>query len=116
MLFAEQNLYAFIHLLNHQPSVFSETDRKNLDKLCTPLEDNPDVLSNAIIVWCKENPGIHKTLRQTRKSLFLQSTQERAPGTQEGNVSRLEDKVKKENILNAVRQKPSPNNPPKSNR
>lgn len=117
MSLAKQNLYAFIYLLNHKPLLLSEVDRENLEKTIAPLEDEPNRLSDEIIIWCrrnKENPKILRELSQTRKSLFPRSTQERAPGTKEGKIPTPDYKTNKKTLQNAIRSSSPPNNPPKN--
>lgn len=120
---AEQYLYAFIHLLKHEPNLFTktDTDRKNLGKLCDSLDDrddSPDQLSDAIIVWCKENkenPKILQALRKKRKSLFPQSSQNRAPGSNEGKVKTPDYELNKQTLQNAIQQSSSSSDSKSSN-
>ena len=53
-LFYEQNVAAFIELLNHQRELFSPQDLAELAGLIDPLPDKIEDLSNALISWCSQ--------------------------------------------------------------
>ncbi len=48
MSFSEQNIQTFIELLVQQRSFFSAEQLAELEQLIEPLEDNVDILSEAI--------------------------------------------------------------------
>ena len=60
--FAQQNVMAFIELLNHRRSLFSPQDLAELAELIEPLPDKIETLSDAIAQWCKQDA--HSPQRQ----------------------------------------------------
>ncbi len=66
-LFAEQNVVAFIELLQHQRSLFSPQDLADLAALIEPLPDKLEDLSEAIAQWCKQDG--HSLQRQAWRDL-----------------------------------------------
>ena len=71
-LFHQQNLTAFIQLLNNQRWLFSNQDLAALVGLITPLPDQLGDLSIAIIQWCKQeaHSAQLQALKQVRQSLI----------------------------------------------
>ena len=69
--FHEQNLAAFIELLNSQRSLFSPQDLAELAQLIAPLSSDIEELSKAIALWCtqKEHSSHLNALRQVRQTL-----------------------------------------------
>lgn len=70
-LFHEQNVAAFIELLNHQRELFSPQDLTELAGLIDPLPDKIEDLSNALIRWCSQPEHSQKleALRTVLQSL-----------------------------------------------
>jgi len=66
-LFAEQNVVAFIELLQDQRSLFSPQDLADLTELIEPLPNKIEDLSQAIAQWCKQDG--HSLQRQTWREL-----------------------------------------------
>jgi predicted transposase/invertase (TIGR01784 family) len=60
--FSEDNVAAFIELLNHRRSLFSTQDLAELAELIKPLPDKIETLSDAIAQWCKQDA--HSLQRQ----------------------------------------------------
>jgi len=60
--FSEDNVAAFIELLNHRRSLFSTQDLAELAQLIEPLPDKIETLSDAIAQWCKQDA--HSLQRQ----------------------------------------------------
>ena len=60
--FAQQNVMAFIELLNHRRSLFLPQDLAELAELIEPLPDKIETLSDAIAQWCKQDA--HSPQRQ----------------------------------------------------
>ena len=60
--FAEQNVMAFIELLNNRRLLFSTQDLAELAELIKPLPDKIETLSDAIAQWCKQDA--HSLQRQ----------------------------------------------------
>ena len=52
--FHEQNVAAFIELLNNQRELFSPQDLADLAQLIEPKQDNIEELSQALAQWCKQ--------------------------------------------------------------
>ncbi|MBS0015470.1 MAG: hypothetical protein KFF72_03745 [Arthrospira sp. SH-MAG29] len=51
MSFDEQNLAAFVQLLQEQPQLFTDSQRQELLELIEPLADDTETLSLAISEW-----------------------------------------------------------------
>jgi len=66
-LFAEQNVVAFIELLQDQRSLFSPQDLADLAELIEPLPNKIEDLSAAIAQWCKQDG--HSLQRQAWRDL-----------------------------------------------
>ncbi|MEQ8466988.1 Rpn family recombination-promoting nuclease/putative transposase [Coleofasciculus sp. E1-EBD-02] len=60
--FSEDNVAAFIEVLNHRRSLFSAQDLAELAELIKPLPDKIEALSDAIAQWCKQD--VHSPQRQ----------------------------------------------------
>ncbi|MEQ9484830.1 hypothetical protein [Coleofasciculus sp. F4-SAH-05] len=60
--FSEDNVAAFIEVLNNRRSLFSAQDLAELVELIKPLPDQIEILSDAIAQWCKQD--VHSPQRQ----------------------------------------------------
>lgn len=58
MSFAQENLAAFMELLETQPSLFSSIDMAELEQIISPLPDDIETLSITITSWCQNHPNI----------------------------------------------------------
>lgn len=69
--FHEQNVTAFIQLLNSQRLLFSSQDLAELNQLISPLPDDIEKLSQAIASWCQQedHSQILDALIQMRQTL-----------------------------------------------
>ncbi|MBD0347493.1 MAG: Rpn family recombination-promoting nuclease/putative transposase [Coleofasciculus sp. Co-bin14] len=103
MSFSEQNVDAFIELLTHQRSLFTPEYLGELEELLAPLPDDIEVLSNAISEWCEEHPEID----EAQLKLLPDNSEERAPGSKEGNVKTPNYELNKQTLQNAVQQSSS---------
>ncbi|NJM23778.1 MAG: hypothetical protein HC836_47155 [Richelia sp. RM2_1_2] len=56
--FSEQNIKAFIELLNNQPSLFSCQELEELEKEVASLKDDIEELSKFISAWYLQRPTI----------------------------------------------------------
>jgi len=54
----EENIWAFNNILNTQPELFLEEDRKDLKQLLSTLPDEVEEISNAIALWCEKHPQV----------------------------------------------------------
>ena len=112
MSFDEQNLEAFIELLNNKrSSLFSAEDRAKLAQLIEPLPDDIEKLSVAIAAWYEKRPKIlDAQLDLLNKNLIGQ----RYAGSTSGNIKTSENQLNKETLKNAIlpssdhRKSPSP--------
>ncbi|HAX79380.1 MAG TPA: hypothetical protein DCY88_27030 [Cyanobacteria bacterium UBA11372] len=90
--FHQQNLTAFIQLVNSERSLFSPPDLVNLEQLIASLPDNLEELSLAIVNWYKqpEKSQIFARLVQLRQTLT-------------NNTSETpENQLNKQTLLNAI--------------
>lgn len=99
----EQNLAAFIELLNNrESSLFSAEYRAELAQLIEPLPDDIKELANVIAAWHKNRPEIRKAqLDLLNKN---PTSSEKAPGSQTGNIKEPEKQLNKEVLKNAIQQ------------
>lgn len=113
MSFYEQNLEAFIELLNNKrSSLFSAEDRTNLAQLIDPLPDDIEKLSVVIAAWYQKHPKIldaQLDLLNKKPTTF-----ERVPGTTTGNIKTPENQLNKEVLKNAIQQSSKIRNSPSS--
>jgi hypothetical protein len=72
-LFHQQNVAAFVELLNNQRSLFSQQDLAALVELIQPLPDKIEDLSYAIAQWCKQEGHTPLLIlwRQIRADLLM---------------------------------------------
>jgi len=56
----ERNIWAFVQVLEHQPALFSEQDRADLNDLNRMLTEDVMEISNAVRIWLKSRPQIFK--------------------------------------------------------
>jgi predicted transposase/invertase (TIGR01784 family) len=106
-LFHEQNVAAFIQLLNSQRTLFSPQDLADLEQLIAPLPDDTEELSKAIATWCagEERASHLNVLRQIRQTL-LNSTREQVSET---NSDTPDSPLNKQMLLNVIHQNTSSN-------
>ncbi len=101
--FHEQNVAAFIELLNNQRELFSPQDLADLAQLIEPLQDNIEELSQAIAQWCSQE-GHSAQLDALRQVLQLLSsaTVEFLLGTNPDSVQTPESPLNKQMLQNAI--------------
>lgn len=100
MSFDEQNLEAFIELLNDKrSSLFSVQDRTNLAKLIDSLPDDIEKLSIAIAAWYEKRP---KILDAQLDLLNKNPTNIRTFGSTSGNIQNSDYQLNKEVLKNAI--------------
>ncbi|CAD5968585.1 hypothetical protein PCC9214_03659 [Planktothrix tepida] len=118
MSFYQQNLEAFLQLLQEQPQLFSESKRQELIALIEPLPDDLQTLSVAIASWYENHDEIvaaqleilnnsnHDEIVDAQLEILNNSILEvgRAPGTNVGNVPKLNQQINKETLKNAIQQ------------
>lgn len=102
-LFAEQNVVAFIELLQDQRSLFSPQDLADLAELIEPLPDKIEDLSEAIAQWCKQDG--HSLQRQAWRDLVsgkVNAMVEELLATKLASLETLEPSVNKANLQQAI--------------
>ena len=103
--FHEQNVAAFIELLNNQRELFSPQNLADLAQLIEPLQDNIEELSQAIAQWSKQQE--HSTqldaLRQVLQALSS-ATVEKLLGTNPDSVQTPDSPLNKLTLQNAIGQ------------
>ena len=102
-VFHQQNLAAFIQVVNGERSLFSPQDFVELEQLIAPLPNNLEELSIAIINWYKqpEKSQIMNQLIQIRQTL-TSNTFESGSQTDTGTVETPENQLNKQTLLNAI--------------
>ena len=101
--FYEQNVAAFIELLNNQRELFSPQDLSDLTQLIEPLPDQIEDLSNALAQWCKQQKqsarleALHQVLQ-----VFLSATVEKILGTNADTVQTPNYPLNKLTLQNAI--------------
>ncbi|MGB7442550.1 MAG: Rpn family recombination-promoting nuclease/putative transposase [Coleofasciculaceae cyanobacterium] len=101
--FHEQNLAAFIELLNTQRSLFSPQDLAELAQLIAPLTDEMEELSKAIATWCNQptHSPILKAVCQVRQTLSS-DTFEKVSQTNTSTAKTSEFPLNKLALQNAI--------------
>ncbi|MEM7715734.1 MAG: hypothetical protein AAF349_19535 [Cyanobacteria bacterium P01_A01_bin.68] len=102
MTFAEQNLEAFIDLLETQPGLFSQDNITNLNEFIRNIPDDTEQLSNAVATWYQK----HSQILDAQLTLLnkYSSRTERGPGSAKLNSSIPEYQLDKKALLNAIQQ------------
>ncbi len=106
MSFYEQNLEAFIELLNDKrSSLFSAQDRAELAQLIKPLPDDIEKLSVAIAAWYEKHPKIlDAQLAQLNTQLSSGASFDRLPGSKVANIKTPDYQLNKQVLQNAIQQ------------
>lgn len=101
--FQEQNIAAFIELLNHQRELFSPEDLADLAQLIQPLPDKLEDLSNAIAQWCQQD-GHSAQLEARRQVLsgLLSATVEKLLKTNPDTLDTGESPLNKAMLHHAI--------------
>ncbi len=101
--FHEQNVAAFIELLNNQRELFSPQDLAELAQLIEPIPDKIEDLSNAIAQWCSQEGHSAQldALRQVLQPLSS-ATVEFLLGTNPDSVQTPESPLNKQMLQNAI--------------
>ncbi len=85
MSFEEQNLVAFVQLLQEQPQLFTDPKRQELLDLIEPLADDTETLSSAISEWYEKYDDIVKSqleiLNNYNSEPKLATSDQRLPGS-----------------------------------
>lgn len=115
MSFYQQNLEAFLQLLQQQPQLFTESKRQELLQLIDPLPDDIETLSVAIASWYeKEDEIVDAQLEILNQSLLMnQEPQDSAiaklalarfPGAHNQNLPQPNQPLNKETLKNVIQQ------------
>mgnify|MGYP002776990928 CR=1 FL=1 len=101
--FHQQNLAAFIQLVDGERSLFSPPDFLELEQLISPLPNDLEALSLALLNWYKqpEKSQIFARLVEVRKTL-TNNTSESGFETETTTVEMLENQLNKQTLLNAI--------------
>jgi hypothetical protein len=101
--FHEQNVAAFIELLNNQRELFSPQDLAELAQLIELIPDKIEDLSNAIAQWCSQEGHSAQldALRQVLQPLSS-ATVEFLLGTNPDSVQTPESPLNKQMLQNAI--------------
>jgi hypothetical protein len=116
--FYERNIWAFIQVLKHQPDLFSEQDRADLNELNKALTKDVTQISKAVKTWLKSHPKIFKEYVEILDELCKSETC-RGAGGQPAPPPPPEGELRKK-LTNAIRAKkpaatqPKPNSDEKS--
>ncbi|VXD19671.1 hypothetical protein [Planktothrix paucivesiculata] len=102
MSFYQQNLQAFMRLLQEQPQLFNESKRQELMALIEPLPDDLETLSFAIASWYENHDEIVDAQSEILNNSILEV--DRIPGTNFGNVPEPNQQINKETLKNAIQQ------------
>jgi hypothetical protein len=115
MSFYQQNLQAFVRLLQKQPQLFSESKRQELMLLIEPLPDDLETLSVAIASWYENHDEIvDAQLEILNNSILIENESKsdritelalaRTPGINVGHVPKPNQQINKETLKNAIQQ------------
>ena len=102
MSFAEQNLEAFIDLLESQPGLFSQDNITNLQEFIRNIPDDIEQLSTALATWYQK----HSKILDAQLTVLNKSSSrtERGPGSARLNSNISEYQLDKKALLNAIQQ------------
>ncbi|MDY6896503.1 MAG: hypothetical protein SWZ49_00270 [Cyanobacteriota bacterium] len=102
MTFAEQNLEAFIDLLETQPGLFSQDNITNLKEFIRNIPDDIEKLSDAVATWYQK----HSKILDAQLTILNKSSSktERGPGSAKLNSNISEYQLDKKALLNAIQQ------------
>lgn len=116
MSFDEQNLEAFIELLNNKRSpLFSAKDRAELAQLIDSLPDDLEKLSVAIAAWYEKRPKIlDAQLAQLNNQFSSSASFARLPSSKVDDIETPEYKVNKQVLQNAIQQSSATGSSPSS--
>ena len=105
-----QFLSAFQQLLNTQPELFKDSERRELEALIASLPNDIEQLADAIVRWVASHSEINNALMALIAS---QPSKERGGfGTfPDPNNKSEDDKNQQQTLLNALRKSSIPNNP-----
>jgi predicted transposase/invertase (TIGR01784 family) len=104
-LFHEQNVAAFIELLNHQRELFSPQDLAELTQLIEPLPDNIEDLSNGLTRWCsRQEHSVHLNALRNVLQPLSSANLERLLGASPDTVQTPEYSLNKSALQNAIFQ------------
>ncbi len=103
MSFYQQNLQAFLRLLQEQPQLFTESKRQELIALIEPLPDDLETLSFAIASWYENYDEIVDAQLEIMDDSSMLAV-DRIPGTNFGNVPKPNQQIHKETLKNAIQQ------------
>jgi hypothetical protein len=108
MSFYQQNLQAFLQLLQEQPQLFSESKRQELIALIEPLPDDLQTLSLAIASWYENHDEIVDAQLEILNNSSISEVDRipgtKTPGTNVGNIPKPNQQIHKETLKNAIQQ------------
>ncbi|MCB8750372.1 hypothetical protein [Planktothrix agardhii] len=105
-----QQLNAFVLLLEKEPQLFSSEYRQKLLELIERLPDDVETLSIEIITSCKQEQEIFTVYKNLLKEIAkmkgkMKGTEkDRIPGTNFGNIPKPNQQINKETLKNAIQQ------------
>ena len=103
-----QFLTAFQQLLNTQPELLKDSERRELEALIASLPNDTEQLADAIAPWCASHSEINNALMQILAGEKVRGI----AGTYPSPETKSEDeKNLREELLNALRQSSPPDNP-----
>ena len=103
MSFYQQNLQAFLRLLQEQPQLFTESKRQELMALIEPLPDDLQTLSLAIASWYENHDEIVNAQLEIMDDSSMLAV-DRIPGTNVGYVPEPNQQMNKETLKNSIQQ------------
>ncbi|OIP70993.1 MAG: hypothetical protein AUK43_07610 [Oscillatoriales cyanobacterium CG2_30_40_61] len=113
MSFYQQNLQAFMQLLQEQPQLFSESKCQELMALIEPLPDDLQTLSVAIASWYENHDEIADAQLEILDNPILIENESKSDHITElevnripnvGNVPKPNQQINKEALKNAIQQ------------
>ncbi|MDT9198579.1 hypothetical protein H4N54_25445 [Limnospira fusiformis KN01] len=118
MSFEEQNLAAFVQLLQEQPQLFTDPKRQELLKLIEPLADDTETLSSAISMWYEQyNNIVNSQFQILNNYIYSQQSEpgdQRLAGTTSFSSTPSQPRITKELLKNSIVQsQPTKQTPPK---
>lgn len=110
MTFEEQNLIAFVQLLQEQPQLFADSKHQELLDLIEPLADDTETLSLAISEWYEQYDDIVDSQLEILKKYDSEpesKPSDRLPGTNSLSSSSSQPRITKKLLENSIMQSQS---------
>jgi len=102
----QQNIQAFIQLLETPDSLLSEQDKIDLNQLGETLPEAIEPISNAIAAWYRDRPQILNAQVEILTRLSSNEATKGAGGTGYSEMTVEDERNLRDQLINAIRRNP----------